>query len=37
LCDRCVILNQGALFKGETLDETLTMYDQIMQTKSLST
>jgi ABC-type polysaccharide/polyol phosphate transport system ATPase subunit len=37
LCDRCVILNQGTLLKGETLDETLTMYDQIMQAKSLST
>jgi ABC-type polysaccharide/polyol phosphate transport system ATPase subunit len=37
LCDRCVILNQGTLLKGETLDETLTIYDQIMQAKSLST
>jgi ABC-type polysaccharide/polyol phosphate transport system ATPase subunit len=35
LCDRCVILNQGTLLKGETLDETLTTYDQIMQDKSL--
>jgi ABC-type polysaccharide/polyol phosphate transport system ATPase subunit len=36
LCDRCVILNQGALLKGESLEETLNMYDQIMQAKSLS-
>ena len=36
LCDRCVILNQGTLLKGETLDETLNMYDQIMQAKSSS-
>jgi ABC-type polysaccharide/polyol phosphate transport system ATPase subunit len=33
LCDRCVILNQGALLKGESLEETLNMYDQIMQVK----
>ena len=31
LCDRCVILNQGALLHAESLDETLAMYDQIMQ------
>lgn len=35
LCDRCVILNQGTLFKGETLEEALNMYDEIMQAKSL--
>lgn len=33
LCDRCVILNQGSLLKGESLEETLHMYDQIMQAK----
>jgi ABC-type polysaccharide/polyol phosphate transport system ATPase subunit len=33
LCDRCVILDQGTLLKGESLEETLSMYDQIMQVK----
>jgi ABC-type polysaccharide/polyol phosphate transport system ATPase subunit len=33
LCDRCVILDQGTLLKGESLDETMNMYDHIMQTK----
>jgi ABC-type polysaccharide/polyol phosphate transport system ATPase subunit len=31
LCDRCVILNNGALIEGENLDDTLKLYDQIMQ------
>lgn len=31
LCDRCVILNQGLLIYGESLHETLDMYDQIIQ------
>jgi ABC-type polysaccharide/polyol phosphate transport system ATPase subunit len=31
LCDRCVILDQGLLIHGESLEDTLNMYDQIMQ------
>lgn len=31
LCDRCVILDHGMLSQGETLDETLQIYDQLMQ------
>lgn len=31
LCDRCVILNNGELIHGQTLDETLQLYDQLMQ------
>lgn len=31
LCDRCVILDQGSLIQGESMDETLSIYDQMMQ------
>lgn len=31
LCDRCVILNNGELIHGQTLVETLQLYDQLMQ------
>lgn len=31
LCDRCVILDQGELSQGATLNDTLHLYDQLMQ------
>ncbi|MFV0886330.1 ABC transporter ATP-binding protein [Metapseudomonas otitidis] len=31
LCDRCVILNNGELIEGSSLNETLKLYDQLMQ------
>lgn len=33
LCDRCVILNNGNLIQGFTMDDTLAQYDQIMMDK----
>lgn len=33
LCDRCVILNNGELIEGASLNETLKLYDQLMQQK----
>ena len=37
LCDRCVILNNGKLNQADTLDETLKIYDQLMQGKKNDT
>ncbi|NLC36931.1 MAG: ABC transporter ATP-binding protein [Alcaligenaceae bacterium] len=31
LCDRCVILNNGELVQGETQEDTLKIYDELMR------
>ncbi|APU32465.1 ABC transporter [Ectopseudomonas alcaliphila JAB1] len=31
LCDRCLIINHGSLVGGESIDETLCMYDDIIR------
>ena len=33
LCDRCVILNQGMLVQGRSMDDTLAQYDEMMKDK----